>query len=49
VGNPTKAEKQLDWAPKTQLLDLVKIMVNADRTILERQLKGNTDNLYQGL
>jgi GDPmannose 4,6-dehydratase len=31
LGNPAKAQKQLNWQPKTSFPDLVKIMVQADR------------------
>ena len=30
IGDPSKAEKELGWKPKTKFKDLVKIMVEAD-------------------
>ena len=40
IGDPTKAEKQLGWKPKTKFKDLVKIMVDADMELLKAHREG---------
>jgi GDPmannose 4,6-dehydratase len=40
IGDPAKARKILGWEPKTRFTELVKIMVDADVDLLERQLSG---------
>ncbi|MBE2181335.1 MAG: GDP-mannose 4,6-dehydratase [Chthoniobacterales bacterium] len=35
IGNPGKAKRQLGWEPKVKFNELVKIMVDADREMLE--------------
>ena len=40
IGDPTKAEKQLGWKPKTKFKDLVKIMVDADVELLKAHREG---------
>ncbi len=40
IGDPTKAEKQLGWKPKTKFKDLVKIMVEADIELLKAHREG---------
>ncbi len=40
IGDPTKAEKQLGWKPKTKFRDLVKIMVEADIELLKAHREG---------
>jgi GDPmannose 4,6-dehydratase len=40
IGDASKAKKQLGWEAKTRFKDLVRIMVDADITLLEDQLKG---------
>ena len=40
IGDPTKAEKQLGWKPKTKFKDLVKIMVDADIELLKAHREG---------
>jgi len=39
IGDATKAEKELNWKPKTTFKDLVRIMVDADIEALEKQHK----------
>jgi GDPmannose 4,6-dehydratase len=36
--NPEKARKKLNWLPKTKFADLVRLMVDADMKMLEKQL-----------
>jgi GDPmannose 4,6-dehydratase len=38
VGNPTKAKRQLGWAPKTPLEDLIHMMVEADLRRVKAEL-----------
>ena len=40
IGDPTKAEKQLGWKPKTKFKDLVKVMVDADIELLKAHREG---------
>jgi GDPmannose 4,6-dehydratase len=40
IGDASKAKKKLGWEPKVKFKELVKIMVDADCKLLERQLKG---------
>ena len=40
IGNAQKAEKQLGWRPKTRFKELVRLMVDADREILQLELQG---------
>ncbi len=40
IGDYTKARRQLGWAPKTLFADLVRVMVDADRTLLEDERMG---------
>ena len=40
IGDPTKAQKQLGWKPKTKFKDLVKIMVDADIELLKAHREG---------
>ncbi len=40
IGDPSKAKKQLGWAPKTTFKELVKIMVDADIAGLQDKLDG---------
>jgi GDPmannose 4,6-dehydratase len=40
IGDPAKARKILGWEPKTKFTELVKIMVDADVDLLDRQLSG---------
>jgi GDPmannose 4,6-dehydratase len=49
LGDASKARQKLNWQAKTLMFDLVKIMVDADRKILQRQLKGEAEGLYEGL
>jgi GDPmannose 4,6-dehydratase len=36
IGNPAKAQKVLDWEPKTTFPELVRMMVDADLALLDR-------------
>ena len=38
IGNPAKARKQLDWEPRTDFKGLVRIMVDADLKLAQREL-----------
>ncbi|MCS7063866.1 MAG: GDP-mannose 4,6-dehydratase [Methylacidiphilales bacterium] len=40
IGDASKAKKRLGWEPKVRFKELVKIMVEADCELLDRQLKG---------
>jgi GDPmannose 4,6-dehydratase len=40
VGDATKAQKVLDWTPKTSFVELVEMMVDADLALLSGRLKG---------
>ncbi len=40
IGDPSKAKRQLDWAPKTTFKDLVRIMTEADIALLKHQMSG---------
>lgn len=40
IGDPTKAEKQLGWKPKTKFKDLVRIMVDADVELVKAHREG---------
>jgi len=37
IGDPTRAKTELGWTPKTTFRDLVRIMVDADREVVERE------------
>jgi GDPmannose 4,6-dehydratase len=37
IGDPTRAKNELGWTPKTTFRDLVRIMVDADRELAERE------------
>jgi GDPmannose 4,6-dehydratase len=39
--NPEKARKKLNWSPKTKFADLVRLMVDADMKMLEKQIVAN--------
>lgn len=39
IGDPSKAKRQLGWEPKVRFKDLVKIMVEADLKLAERERK----------
>jgi GDP-mannose 4,6-dehydratase len=39
IGDPAKARKQLGWEPKVRFKDLVKIMVESDLKLAERELQ----------
>jgi GDPmannose 4,6-dehydratase len=40
IGDYSKAERRLGWAPKTKFADLVKLMVDADIELLRRHREG---------
>lgn len=40
IGDPSKAEKQLGWKPKTTFEELTKLMVDSDIDLLNKQLSG---------
>ncbi len=42
IGDPSKAKRQLDWAPQTTFPQLVQIMVDADVESLRRQRAGES-------
>jgi GDPmannose 4,6-dehydratase len=42
IGDPTKAEKQLGWKPKTHWRELAQLMVEADIATLDDELSGRT-------
>jgi GDPmannose 4,6-dehydratase len=37
IGDPAKAKRQLDWEPKVKFKELVRIMVEADLKLAERE------------
>lgn len=39
IGNPDKARRQLGWEPKVRFKELVRLMVDADMKLAERELK----------
>lgn len=39
LGNPTKAQKELNWTAKTTFKELVKIMIEADCALIESSIK----------
>jgi GDPmannose 4,6-dehydratase len=39
LGDPTKAQKKLNWQPKTKLPELLKIMIKADYEQESKQAK----------
>lgn len=39
IGNPEKARKQLGWEPKVRFKDLVRIMVESDLKLAQRELQ----------
>jgi len=41
LGDPSKAKRQLDWAPRTDLEGLVAMMVDADLALAEREKRAN--------
>ncbi|MGQ0433569.1 MAG: GDP-mannose 4,6-dehydratase, partial [Microthrixaceae bacterium] len=40
VGDASKAQKVLDWTPRTSFVELVELMVDADLALLSGRLKG---------
>ena len=40
IGDASKARQRLGWRPQTSFKDLVRIMVDADVALLERQRQG---------
>lgn len=41
LGDPSKAAKKLNWKPKITFNELVRLMVDSDVKMLDKQLKGN--------
>ncbi len=44
IGDASKAKAQLGWEPKVHFRELVKIMVQADIDMLQKQLSGKVDS-----
>jgi GDPmannose 4,6-dehydratase len=40
IGDPSKAKKVLNWEPKVKFKELVKIMMDADLELAEKEAKG---------
>jgi GDPmannose 4,6-dehydratase len=40
IGDPSKAQRQLGWSPKTKFVDLARLMVDADIELLRRHRQG---------
>ena len=49
VGKAEKAKRKLGWFPKTDFKQLVRLMVDADQEILQLELAGKAESIYQGL
>lgn len=49
VGDAAKANEKLKWRAKTDFKNLAQIMVEADRKILNLQLQGKAEAIYQGI
>jgi GDPmannose 4,6-dehydratase len=47
-GDASKAKLTLGWEPKTRFKDLIRLMVDADREILQLELQGKADEIYKG-
>lgn len=43
IGDATKAKTKLGWAPKVHFRELVKIMVQADMELLQKQMSGSVE------
>ncbi len=41
LGDATKAKRQLGWQPKTGFRELVRLMVDADMKLAEREVRAN--------
>jgi GDPmannose 4,6-dehydratase len=39
IGDPAKAKEKLGWEPKVKFKDLVRIMIDADLELAEREKK----------
>jgi len=48
TGDPRKAEKVLGWKAETRFEKLAQLMVDADQEILELELAGKAEGIYQG-
>ncbi len=48
IGDPQKAEKVLGWKAETRFGKLAQLMVDADQEILELELAGKAEGIYQG-
>ena len=40
IGDPSKAKRVLNWEPKVKFKELVKIMMDADLELAEKEAKG---------
>jgi len=49
IGKAEKAKSKLGWFPKTDFKQLVRLMVEADQGILQLELAGKAESIYQGL
>ena len=49
VGDASKAKEKLGWRTKTDFKNLAQLMVEADRKILDLQLKGKAEGIYEGI
>ena len=49
LGDASKAKEQLGWSSTTDLKRLAILMVEADRKILDLQLKGKAEGMYRGI
>jgi len=47
-GDASKAKRTLGWEPKTRFKELIRLMVDADREILQLELQGKADEIYKG-
>ncbi len=48
IGDSKKAETNLGWKAETRFEKLAQLMVDADREILELELAGKAEGIYQG-
>lgn len=47
IANPAKAKKKLNWDPKINFRDLVKIMVDADMRAIDLEPPGEGDEIIK--
>jgi len=48
IGNAEKAQRHLEWRARTGFKELVHLMVDADREILQLELEGKAEGIYKG-